>query len=315
MKNSLSFLPLVLLFSGAISLAACGGGGSSSSSDRGGGGSSYSGATAPAAISTDAEAEVAAEAAAEAANYGLSQHKVDDAIPLAVIGTDNSTPLDRNLVEKLSLRIGELATEHLKDEYPMAANSSVPCTYGGTISFTPSSNPSSPVAYNFNNCKEDGATINGKVTIHFNQDGSLNKIVYHNVRVYDHETGQTHIINTTLVYQYCGGTICGFAYQSVFTGSNGTSYRVSNLTLEEQGSDSFTFSSAEICDANAGCMSIETTQPITYCDNGYPSSGKIKITSGSDSATVTFSGCEPTSVSVSYSSPDGSGTYDFSIGG
>ena len=294
-----------LLLASALLLTACGGGGGGSNSGGGDSGSSYKGNTAPAAISSEQDAQDAGTAATEAAYYGMAQQKANDNMPFSVAIDANSQANRRALIEATSLYLATLVPS--SSDFPSAVDGDddeVICSSGSVKFDGPTSPPSGSykMKITFNNCITEDSTLNGVATIHFKSDGQLNKIVYNNFKVFDHETGETHTFNTTITFNYCGGsTICGVDFLGVFTGKNDITYQITNLSLEEDSSGGYTFATAKVCHETAGCMTIETTTALTYCpDTGYPSSGVIKVTSGAESATVTFSGCDKTTVSVTY---------------
>lgn len=75
-----------------------------------------------------------------------------------------------------------------------------------------------------------------------------------------------------------------------FKASDGNSYRVESSDVTGNSSQGYTVQ-AKVYNSEHGAVSIISTNLLFNCSNGYPGSGSITYTSGSESATVTFNSC------------------------
>ncbi|HEU0198202.1 MAG TPA: hypothetical protein VFQ88_13450 [Nevskiaceae bacterium] len=91
---------------------------------------------------------------------------------------------------------------------------------------------------------------------------------------------------------------------AVFASSStpATIYRIDNPSLQEDPSTPGNYTmSGVLFDPDNGSIVMKTIVPLTFCANGYPQGGTVEIDSAKDRSklgTVEFSGCAPTSVTV-----------------
>lgn len=145
----------------ALLLVACGGGGGGGSS--GTGGLSYSGNVAPAAISTGNAAPLAA---------GLT----DDSLPSIPGELASATGASAQLVQP-TLAVTDSVSRKLAQALPRQGalvsaastpiDQTIPCTTSGSVRITGSINDdgTGTLLISFNNCTEDGDTLNGSATL------------------------------------------------------------------------------------------------------------------------------------------------------
>ena len=130
------------------------------------------------------------------------------------------------------------------------------------------------------------ATINGSIII----NGSSSSVtISANLTVTEGSLTETFSFNGTC--SVSGSTVGTCTYSSSFTGSDGRTYAMANISVS--GDDFSGYSvSGSVTDPDHGVITITTTTPVLFnCSNGNPSSGQIVIT-GSGSATVTYNDCD-----------------------
>ena len=163
----------------------------------------------------------------------------------------------------------------------------------------------------------DGVTLDGNVIYTSKTDTTpgrltLTEFDYNGLTITENPGGEQETLNGTYTctYTYANDTTtspesidCGFS--EVFS-VNGATYKMENVEVSFNGGDgSYNIDSARVFHPDQGYVDI-TGSSLTYCDSGYPE-GTITITyypsggSGpTETASVTFSGCNPTSFTVSY---------------
>ncbi|MCW9012329.1 MAG: hypothetical protein OQL06_01000 [Gammaproteobacteria bacterium] len=140
-------------------------------------------------------------------------------------------------------------------------------------------------------------TINGVLTI----SGSQSQITL-TANITATENSVTETFSFAGTCEFNGTTIGACTYSSTFTGIDGRTYSIANVSVSGNPSAGYSVSGT-VTDPDHGSITIATNQPVTFnCTNGNPDSGQITIT-GDGSATVTFNSC--TSFTVTF---NGNGT-------
>lgn len=288
-----------------IGVTGCG----SSSSDRPKEGNdipTYSGSTSPATISAS-NAEKIGVSATEGVAQTVETDSNKDVLPFGVASSENSTA---NLNQKLrdityrlldSKRNTYLPLEVVLDGDDFPADMGY-C--GGSITIpddmynNTSGRLNGTITYN-NFCMDAGVgygrmTINGSLI--FSETETRISMIYRNLTV--RYNGETYTMNSTYTCDTPSFTNCTLS--SDYAGSDGSTYRMSDVSVSGDNSSGYSVN-ASFCHPSYGCVTIETTTPITYnCANGMPDGGAIRFTGANGSSgTISFDSCS------TYS-----GTYD-----
>jgi len=301
MNKFLTLTSTTTLLLGAFLVASCSGGGGSSSDDGGGGGNIGStGSTEPASI-TGNNAEALGIDATEAATKAIEADSADVSLPFGASITGTISPsqlaqdINQHILESLqgsNLPLGFTMTGSDFADFPGFCGGSitVPDSWqnGGSLDGT--------ITYN-NFCMDIGDTIYGQVTVNGSITMSGDTITYGNL---------TMSFGNGAVYT-CNGSassITSCTTNTVYTGSNGSSYSISDANVYGNEFDGYNVN-AEYCNTSYGCLTIETPEPIMFdCSNGNPSTGSIIFTSDNGSnGSITFDSCD--SYTITYSTSSG----------
>ena len=271
----------------------------------------YSGSTSPATISAS-NAEKIGTSATEGVVQAVETDANGDALPTILVATnENSTS---NLNQKLrdityrlldSKRNTYLPLEVVLDGDDFPADMGY-C--GGSITFpddmynNTSGRLNGTITYN-NFCTDAGdsygrMTINGSLI--FSETETHISMIYRNLIV--SYNGETYTMNGTYT---CNTSFTNCTMSSDYAGSDGSTYRMSDVSVSGNNSSGYSVN-ASFCHPNYGCVTIETTTPITFnCANGMADGGAIRFTgANSSSGTISFDSCS--SYSGTYN--DGSGS-------
>lgn len=125
--------------------------------------------------------------------------------------------------------------------------------------------------------------VNGTASFQGQLNGTFT-LTYSNFTVTSN--GMTETINMTIT---CSQTSCSTS--SDFTGSDGRSYRLENFDIS--GSEFSGYSvSGRVYDPEYGYIDISTTTPITFnCSNGFPGTGVIEFSDGTNAGNIAFNDC------------------------
>lgn len=274
MKKTFGKLIFLLLTASLALATACSGGGGGSSSNT----TSYDGNTAAAAI--------------DATNAKAIGTSTGEAIQIA--DASNELPLGVAVGSSIDMaQINALVLASVKQSnLPAGLDISAETCSSGKASITePGSVTSGPVdlVAKFNNCvfiDDNNITVNGTVTIHFNDIADPNtgfRFTYTNFTVTDSVNG-TKTINLTIE--------CTDAFNcttnSDFVSSDGSTHRISNFSISGNASTGFN-GSATFFHSTYGEVSINFTD-ITYGSCGAsPDGGNISFSSTTGSSgTITF---------------------------
>ena len=233
------------------------------------------------------KAEITADNAKDLAVAGAEATRAAaDSEEIAFFKSGSSTGFD---VKAFSKRIAQslYATDDLSEfcsnfltggsyviTYPDTATSS---NYTATATFT--------------NCEiSDGlttATLNGTMTI---RGTSSSVSISANITVT--EDGITETFTFSGTCSVSNGNVGSCSYSSSFTGSDGRTYSMSNISVSGSEFSGYTVSGS-VTDPDHGVITITTNSPVYFnCPNGNPSPGEITITGSNGSATVFFDGCD-----------------------
>ncbi len=261
----------LLTLMAAFALTACGGG---------------SGGPGTAEI-TDANSKDVAVAGAEATKAATDS----DEVPLAF--KTGSTGYPTNALDVLDLGKQIAANLNAIEDYSYLCDVSGTLTIDVPDSATTSSYTATAT---YTNCTVSGygayqATINGTITVSGNSSTfriSANLSVTAN--------GETDSFTYSATCSSSGSsTLDSCTYSSSFTGDDGRSYNMSDVSVS--GNDISGYSvSGRVTDPDHGVVTIATTTPVKFeCTNGNPSEGVITVT-GNATVTVTFIDCDSFSV-------------------
>lgn len=266
----------------------------------------YSGSTSPATISAS-NAEKIATSATEGVLQAVETDANGDALPTILVATnENSTS---NLSQKLRDITYRLLDSKRNTYVPLEVvldGDDFPADMGycgGNITYpddmynNTSDKFNGTITYN-NFCMDAGVgygrmTINGSLI--FSETETHISMIYRNLTV--SYNGETYTMNGTYT---CNISFTTCTMSSDYAGSDGSTYRMSDVSVEGNNSSGYLVS-ASFCHPNYGCVTIKTTTRITFnCANGMPDGGAISFTgANSSSGTIRFDNCS------SYS-----GTYD-----
>lgn len=265
--KKLAVLSIILLIS------ACGGGDGIDSSN----GVTYSGSQSPSSIN-DTNAKEIGEAAGESIEKAANSSSVPSAISF-----QNS--LDINEINSAIL------TTLNQNSLPTGLDvSSSVCSSGSASSNTPSAT-SGPGTFvlNYNNCRLRNSTMTftGKAVVRFSDFNNFNapySISYINLKV---KRFGYQEVTLNLVLDCSSRNNC--TYNSDFTGSDGNTHRVSQISFSGNSQNGYT-GSATFYHARHGRSSI-TALNITYGNcSASPDGGSISFSStNGSSGTITFS--------------------------
>lgn len=285
-----------------LALTACGGG-------SGGGGSagiSYDGTTTAAKIDS-ANAGTLSKTTSLAIESAAEQNAANGANPFAVIAnTSVKPPVDPQILINIAKNI-QTPNVPVAATYTAAQlNSQLSSSYfcGGSVSIPDSWTSSSSSYLNgtmtVNNlCYNDG--VNGQIVMNgsiiFTEDASSFGLQYSNfTATYG---GETYTFNMTLS---CDSSGYNCSYSSDFVGSDGRTYRVSDFSVSGTPTVSGVYFSGTVYDPDHGYVTVSMSNPVIFSDCSgtiLPTSGgPVTITSGSDSAVISFNGCTSFDVSV-----------------
>ena len=289
MKREILYsLPLCL----ALSITGCGGG-------DGAGGSSittYSGSQEQAAITAD-NSEQLARSATEGATEATAGSELSS-LPTAI-----QTTSSYRLAENIIINSFPQTLEYLSSSTPSAYQEEMPCEISGSIlvtaddSITSTTNQSLPesgtMTMDFHDCRDDQtSTINGTATVTFSGNGGFTT-VYQNFTVAytDPVTGEQVVETIENLTMACDSNL-SCSIQSDFVGSDGRTYRISDMTVLGSDTNGW-YVSATVYDPDIGSIVIDTTSPLMLdCPSGVPSSGALTITGANAvTATVTYNSC------------------------
>lgn len=290
--NKHFFWAAILSFT--LGLSACGGGGGG---DNGGLGVTFSGTTSAATITTDNSDELAV-AAASGAKQALSAN--DSNAPLRPANTD-----EPNIKNQLDSKLKALI-KGFQPSQGLAARtenlSSQICTDSGTAIATgpDSATTSYTVTVEFNHCKSSDYgygyvfEFHGRATLKYQESGNtfVETLNYNDLTVtytYNNIT-ETYTLNFT---ETCSGNLDYSNYScdtySDFSGYDSRTYRVEDVSVSGDNSSGYNVY-ATVYDPDYGHFSI-TASGVTFCDSGYPGSGTVTFSDGSQSGSIEFLSC------------------------
>lgn len=140
-------------------------------------------------------------------------------------------------------------------------------------------------------------TLDGKMSFSTNKSTGAFTTEFDSLKVTS--SHGTYILDSTLA---CVAGNCTVTQE--FMGADGkTVYKTENFGFDESDTvnDAYDFN-GKVCEPSLGCFNVAVTQAVTYCDNGFPSTGKVAVNDadGNELASLTFSGCDPTVITIDY---------------
>ena len=300
----------------AMILAGClggGGGGGGGSSDDG----SFSGNTDPASVSSQDDAAAVSYAATEGAYQAINSETTS--LPTAAV--IQST----NVEDELTADLLELIEENEQLSLsPTAATTLLTGDCGGEVRFDSddeqNSNPDNGTvefSYTYDSyciTSSDGGQITTDGTGDYTATYENGQLVEYSMTwdlTYTLDDGQT------IVSELSGTTTCDFSdntfsctFSDDFTGPNGETYRVENVSVSEDNNGNYGVS-ARVYDGDLGYVDFEASDINRRdCDNGNFQGGTITITDGEgNTIEVQFTNCNDcvvtfNGVSNTYDQPD-----------
>jgi hypothetical protein len=287
-----------------LSLVACGGGGGGGSTSVTG--PTYTGSTSPAAISSS-NAEPVGKAAADAAAQNVGSETVTGANPFGItIESSNTIPTAE--ITRLTSNIARQALEQIQsttqtdsqnvatgliitsDQLNAEIGSNNFC--GGSVTIPDNTNfngPTLDLTMTFNNlCFNNGidpqVTMNG--TMRMIDTDTSETIIFSNLTV-SILGGESYTLNATTTCD-----LSGFNCTVDFNGTDGTTYRMGNLSVIE--SVSGISISGTFYHPDYGSVALSTTTPMTFncAPSPQPDTGVLAFSGDSGtSGSITFQGC------------------------
>ena len=234
--------------------------------------SSDSGTSAVANASiSDANAQELAIAATEGVKQAVNS---DSYTPFAK--TNNESP-----IEKVTVLTAQQASQE-----PALAEDFNFCETGSVSGFDTLGQNGGTITYE--QCVIAGATIDGTMVISTSTSGSTTtySIIANFTISYLSEVETINYSANCTMDQNAGTTSCSF--NSSGTGIDGRTYTVSNIDIDGDYFTGYTVS-ATVTDPDHGNITITTNTPVTFnCSNGQPDAGKITVSDGTNTMTVTF---------------------------
>ena len=286
----------------SVVITGCGGSGGGAASV------SYSGSTAPAAITATNASDIGTTSG-EAAVEAVSTDSANEANPFAVsINTSLTTNLLSDLIAAIT---APSSVANLPVGVTLTSTDLGPGFCGGSVtvpnSFGQSSTLNGSITLNAL-CYDD--PIYGEVTLSgaivFSQTGNQITTTYQNLTVVSSQGTST--LNASIT---CDEFFITCSFQSDFVGLDGSTHRISDYSVTNVSTDTYNVS-ATFLHETYGEVSITTTTPIVVGDLcfPYPDSGAIAFTStNGSSGTVTFSNT-PCAVSGTWNDGmSGSGSF------
>lgn len=272
-KGTMTFR-VAMLYAGLLGLAACGGGGGSGSSEP-----AFN--ESPATIASTEQAEGAAEATRQGASQAISEDQAADSIPL---GASISSFSNEELVRSHSLDLVEVAN------LPAGATTVVEGECGGSANITSNGSNHVTIVYNDYCLSIDGFdyVLNGTYDITYTLSGETITSFSADYDVTATYRGETYSSSGSISCQ--GESLTDCTVVSDFNGTNGRSYRITNLTVSGDEVNGYNVS-ARVYDGDVGYVDFQATG-LVPCDGGGFSSGTIEFSdSNGGTVTVVFSGC------------------------
>jgi len=278
MKNQLKKLSFLFLMAAFTILGtACSGGGG----DGGGGGGGGPGGATLSADNAQALAIAGTEGVKQAVNNS-------DSSSFFFAKTGNQSP-----VQKLTVLAAQQASQG-----PALASDVFNFCESGSVTGFDTFTQSGSGTITFTNCVMEGATVNGTMTITSSVSGDIMTLSM-NANLTVVEQGETETINYSATCTFDQVNItssCTYDGSVTDTGFDGRTYSVSDIEVSGDDSNGYTVS-ATVTDPDHGVITITTTTPVTLnCSNGQPDAGVIVVSDGSNTMTVTFSGCSGYSI-------------------
>ncbi|MDH5473400.1 MAG: hypothetical protein OEY61_11140 [Gammaproteobacteria bacterium] len=285
-----------LLATSAFVLTGCGGGGGGAAAT----GPTYSGETAPAAI-TATNAEAIGTKTAEAAEEAIAQNAANDANPFVVGISISQNNADFNLfISDLSRQIAS-STQVMANMPAGITISSTDLNFyagvdifcGGSVSFPDSFMSSttlngtitySNLCINDPNYNFGQMTINGSVK--FTTTADQVTIQYSNFSINDGV--DTNTMNMTVT---CNTIMTVCSISADYEAADGKVYRVANMTIAGIPPTGPYTVTATFYHPDYGSVTMDASNLIFDCLNGHPSSGTINYTGSNSSGTIIFTNC------------------------
>jgi hypothetical protein len=318
MKYLSKLLTFASLFAGILLVTGCGGGG-----DEGGNSIlTYTGNTAPAAVSAS-NAQAIGNAAADATIETIQNSEVGDVLPIgAAVTTSNAPDSIRRQVNASVKHIWDdlrqnsvsvagvvYTADQLNDMASQESGQTVEWFCGGSMDVPSDPNASSGSITLYNLCFDLGEPgigpmiMNGRVIFLYSETGDswTETTTYSGFTVTIN--GETYTLNGT---ETCTGMIGSFesSCADLFTGEDGQTYQIADTNYNGDPVSGYNFD-ATFYHPSYGSVEISTTSSITFnCGNRIPDSGTINfVGAGGSSGSVTFNNC--TSYTITYN--DGAG--------
>ena len=278
-----------------LGLTACGGGGGGSNA---GSGITFSGTTSAASITTDNSDELAV-AAASGAKQALSANESN--APLRPSNT-----AETNIKNQLDSKLKALIKGYQPPSQGLAArtenlSSEICTTSGSAIATGPDSATTSyTVTVVFDHCKSSDYgygyvfEFHGRATIKHQESGNtfVETLNYDNLVVtYTYNsTTETYTLNFT---ETCSGNLDYSNYScdtfSDFSGYDSRTYRVEDVSVSGDNSSGYNVY-ATVYDPDYGYFNINASG-VTFCDSGYPGTGTVTFSDGSQNGSIEFLSC------------------------
>lgn len=322
MKYPLKKFTFSALLAGMLIVTGCGGG-----DDGGGSVLTYTGNTAPAAVSA-ANAEELGASAADATTETIQNGEIGDAIPIGVAVTADAPESIRQQVNRSVKYIWDdlkqdsvsaagviYTSDQLNDLASQQEGQTVDWFCGGSMDIPSNPNATSGTMTFYDLCFDLGEPgtspiiMNGSVSFVYSQNGDS----WSETTTYSGFTvtmnGETYTLSGT---ETCTGNNATFEYScaDLYTGADGQTYQIADSSYYGDPQNGYYFD-ATFYHPSYGAVEISTTSSITFnCGNRIPDSGSISfIGTGGSSGTVTFNDC--TSYTVTYNDGAGNtGTID-----
>jgi len=225
---------------------------------------------------------------------------------LAVAGTEatkaasesSDVPLFKSGATSTTFNVHDFAKQMAQNMYATTDYSSFVCTGGGTfILVTPDApSQSSSGTLTFTDCTfTEGLStivINGTISV----SGTSSSItISANLTVATNGVAESASFRGTCALN--GSTIGACSYSASFTGVDGRTYSMANMSVSGDYYSGYSVSGS-VTDPNHGVITISTTTPVTFnCLDGRPDNGTIVLT-GNGTATVTYDTCTSFIVTV-----------------
>ncbi|MEM7293227.1 MAG: hypothetical protein AAF420_07525 [Pseudomonadota bacterium] len=292
MKN-LTKLGLAALLS--LSLIACGGGGGGGGSDNSGGSTAN---TSPATATEANRGQLSAgasEASKEAINI-TSAPRRDAGVSSSQVNQAQSV-VDHTLSQLSSTASRSLLTDTVIQGE---------CGGNAVVTIDDSSQQISRIVYNSYCLVSQPENIIATGTVTFSYSGNTETLTYTNFMIT--QGSESYTVNMTIT---CNTQTFECTVMSNFTGGNGVSYSLSDMSVSGNSSSGYNIT-ATVGDPVEGTFTITATN-ITVCANGNIATGMVQITdsTGAVVISVTYPDCDTMIVTFNgVATPYSQNTYE-----